>query len=138
MAALVRAMKYSLTLRNRRALNRSEAKACLAANLALPGAGSLAAGRAIGYVQMAVAFAGLIISLLTGIPMIEWSLANWARTSDPMSDSGEFLLELWTHVRWPIAGIGLFVIGIIWAGATGLQLLAQAPREGVPPIINPE
>ena len=97
------------------------------------GAGSLAAGRAVGYLQMTVAFAGLIISLLTGIPMIEWSLSNWARMTDPLSDSTGLLLELWQHAHWPLAGIGLFVIGILWAAATGLQLLAKAPREGVPP-----
>ena len=86
---------------------------------------------------MTVAFAGLIISLLTGIPMIEWSLSNWARMTDPLSDSTGLLLELWQHAHWPLAGIGLFVIGILWAAATGLQLLAKAPREGVPPRINP-
>jgi hypothetical protein len=130
-------MKYSLTLRSRRVLNRSEAKACLAANLALPGAGSLAAGRAVGYFQMAVAFAGLIVSVVTGVPMIEWSLSNWTRMTDPLSDSPQMLFELWRHAVWPLVGIGLFVIGILWAAATGLQLLAQAPKEGVPPIINP-
>ncbi len=130
-------MKYSLTLRSRRALTRSEAKACLAANLALPGAGSLAAGRAVGYVQMGLAFAGLAVSLVSGIPMIEWSLSNWTRMTDPLSDPGNMLLELWRHARWPLAGIGLFVMGITWAGATGLQLVSQSPKDGVPPRINP-
>jgi hypothetical protein len=130
-------MKYSLTLRSRRALTRSEARACLAANLALPGAGSLAAGRAIGYVQMTLAFAGLILTVLTGIPMIEWCLSNWTRLTDPLSDPSDLLLDLWQHALWPLAGIGLYAIGILWAAATGLQLLAQAPKEGVPPRINP-
>jgi hypothetical protein len=130
-------MKYSLRLRSRRALNRSEARACLAANLALPGAGSLAAGRPIGYLQMAVALAGFIITLLSGIPMIEWCLSNWTRMRDPFSDSPDLMLDLWRHARWPLAGISLFVIGTVWAAATGLQLLAQAPKEGVPPRINP-
>jgi hypothetical protein len=130
-------MKYSLTLGSRRALNRSEARACLAANLALPGAGSLAAGRAIGYLQMIMAFAGLIVSVLTGIPMIEWALSNWSRLSDPLSDPSGVLLDLWQHARWPLAGIGLYAIGILWAVATSLKLLAQAPGEGVPPRINP-
>jgi hypothetical protein len=109
----------------------------MAANLALPGAGSLAAGRAVGYFQMATAFAGLIVSLVTGIPMIEWALANSARMSDPSADPFSGLLDLWQHARWPLVGVGLFVIGILWATATGMQLLAQAPREGVPPRINP-
>jgi hypothetical protein len=130
-------MKYSLTLRSRRALTRSEARACLAANLALPGAGSLAAGKAIGYLQMTMAFAGMVITLLAGIPMIEWCLSNMARMRDPSSDSLSVFLELWRHARWPLAGICLYAIGIIWAAATGLQLVARAPEDGVPPRINP-
>ena len=130
-------MKYSLTLRSRRALNRSEARACLAANIALPGAGSLAAGRATGYLQMSMAFAGLIITVVTGIPMIEWCLSNWTRLTDPLSDSSGLLFGLWQHARWPIVGIGLYAIGIIWAAVTGFQLLSQAPQDGVPPRINP-
>jgi hypothetical protein len=130
-------MKYSLTLRPRRALTRPEARACLAANIALPGAGSLAAGRPIGYAQMAAAFAGLIISLVTGIPMIEWSLSNWGRMTDPTGDPTGMLLDLWLHARWPLVGIGVFVIGMLWAAVTGLQLLAQAPSDGVPPRIEP-
>jgi hypothetical protein len=131
-------MKFSLTLGSRRALNRSEARGCLAANLALPGAGSLAAGRAVGYAQMAMAFAGLIVSLVTGIPMIEWCLNNWARLQDTGSDPFGPLLELWLHLRWPLTGIGFFVFAILWAGVTGMQLLAGASEEGIPPRIKPE
>jgi hypothetical protein len=129
-------MKYSLTLRPRRALSRSEARACLAANIALPGAGSLAAGRAVGYWQMATSFAGFVVSIVTGVPMIQWCLANWARLSDPLTGPDLFF-EFWRHALWPLAGIGIFAIGIVWAIATGLQLLSQAPRDGVPPRIEP-
>jgi hypothetical protein len=129
-------MKYSLTLRPRRVLTRSEAQACLAANLALPGAGSLAAGRAIGYAQMVTAFGGFIVTLLTGIPMIRWCLSNWGQLSDSQGDPA-MLLNLLQHAFWPLVGIGVFVIAIIWSAATGLRLIAQAPREGIPPKINP-
>jgi hypothetical protein len=47
------------------------------------------------------------------------------------------LLDLWLHARWPLVGIGVFVIGMLWAAVTGLQLLAQAPSDGVPPRIEP-
>jgi hypothetical protein len=129
-------MKYSLTLRSRRTLSRSEARACLAANLAMPGAGSLAAGRAVGYWQLATAFGGFIITLLTGIPMIRWCLSNWGRLSDPLTGP-DLVFDLWRHALWPLLGIGIYAIGFLWSVATGLQLLAQAPRDGVPPRIEP-
>jgi len=129
-------MKYSLTLRPRRALNRSEARACLAANIALPGAGSLAAGRAVGYWQMATAFGGFIITILTGIPMIRWCLANWPRLNDPLTGL-DLLPDLLRQAFFPMIGIGVFVAGILWSISTGLQLVAQAPKDGVPPRIEP-
>ena len=57
-------MKISLALGQARPLSRSEAKGCLTANLALPGSGSLVAGRAVGYFQMAFYLAGFIISII--------------------------------------------------------------------------
>jgi hypothetical protein len=129
-------MKYSLMLRSGRVLNRSEARGCLAANLALPGAGSLAAGKAVGYVQMIMTFAGMIVTILGGIPMIEWCLNNWARLQDPSGDPGGVMLDLWLHLRWPLAGIGLYAVGLAWAALTGVLLLSRASEEGVPPRID--
>ena len=128
-------MKISLTLRPRRALQRSEAWACLSANLALPGAGSLAAGRKVGYVQMALAFLGLAVSVIAGIPMIEWGLANWERIMQP-DDSLSTLMELWHHLRWPLVGIAIFLTGFLWSVTTGMSLLASAPKDAVPPRIE--
>jgi hypothetical protein len=128
-------MKISLTLRPRRALQRAEAWACLTANLALPGAGSLAAGRKVGYAQMALSFLGLAVSLVTGIPMIEWSLANWGRPS-PADDPLAPLMDLWQHARWPLLGLGIFLTGFLWGAATGWALLASAPKNDVPPRIG--
>jgi hypothetical protein len=125
-------MKLSLTLGPRRALTRSEARACLAANLALPGAGSLAAGRAVGYWQLAAAFSGMILTLAAGIPFVQWALTRNDSASDPL----ESLLELWRHVRWPLAGIGLFAAAILWALTTSLAVLSRASKESVPPVIK--
>jgi hypothetical protein len=130
-------MKFSLTLGSRRPLTRSEARACLAANLALPGAGSLAGGRAIGYAQLALCFAGLILSVAAGIPMIEWAVSNWSRLTDSSGDPGTMLSDLWRHARWPLFGICLFVAALIWSVATAMKLVSETPREGVPPRINP-
>jgi hypothetical protein len=127
-----------LTLRPRRALPRAEAWACLSANLALPGAGSLAAGRKTGYAQMALAFLGLAVSVVAGIPMIQWGLANWQRLMQPSpaDDPLALMAELWRHARWPLLGIAIFLTSFLWALATGLALLGSAPKSDVPPRIG--
>ena len=130
-------MKGSLKLRSKRVLNRKEAWACLTANLALPGSGSLAAGRAVGYVQLAAAFLADIICVGTAIPMFAWAMSGrLAALQSPSGDPFQYLPELWLHVRGPLAGIGVLVAAILWATMTSLSVLSQAPKEGVPPIIR--
>jgi hypothetical protein len=127
-------MKGSLKLRPRRALNRAEAWGCFTANLAVPGSGSLAAGYAIGYGQMAAAFLAEFLTCLTGIPMIQWGIPMVQRVLSG-DDASAYLSEIWLHLRWPVAGIGLFVLSVLWAMTTSLTILAHAPRTGVPPRI---
>ena len=129
-------MKGSLKLPARRRLNRSEAWACLTANLALPGSGSLAAGRAIGYFQMGAAFAGMMISVVTAVPMFQWAASGAATKPAPVEEPLEGLLELWPHIRWPLAGLGLFAAAFLWALTTSLILLAETPKQAVPPRIQ--
>jgi hypothetical protein len=133
-------VKGSWKLRSRGALSRSDAWACFTANLALPGSGSLAAGRAVGYGQMAVSFLGLILSLVTAIPMFQWALSGGlAASQSPLEDPFQGLSELWLHVRWPLAGIGLVAAALLWALTTSLAILAAAPKNDlkIPPPINP-
>jgi hypothetical protein len=130
-------MKVSLTLGRRRTLQRGEAWACFSANLALPGAGSLAAGQKVGYAQMALSFIGLGVSVVAGIPMIEWGVANWSRIMQPSPSDDPFgqMLELWQHALWPLIGLGIFLTAFLWAAATGWRLVANAPKDAVPPRI---
>ena len=122
-------MKFSLTLGQSRPLTRAEAWGCFSANLALPGAGSLAAGRKVGYAQAALCLVGMVVSFVTAIPMIQWVLTNWSRLMDPGdSNPMEPLIQLWAHMKWPLAGLLLFIIALVWAGATGLQLVAGTPK----------
>jgi hypothetical protein len=127
-------MKGSLKLRSRRALNRAEAWGCFTANLAVPGSGSLAAGYAIGYAQMTAAFLAEFLTCLTGIPMIRWGIPIMQRVLSG-ADPSAYFLELWRHMRWPVACIGLFVLSMLWAMTTSLTILAHAPKDGVPPRI---
>lgn len=130
-------MKGSLKLRPQRVLSRKEAWACFTANLALPGSGSLAAGRAVGYWQFAAAFASFALSVVAAIPMIQWALSGGLTASQsPMSDPMQNLSDLWIHMRWPLAGMTLFAGSIIWATMTSLDVLANAPKEDIPPRIQ--
>jgi hypothetical protein len=130
-------MKGSLKLRPRRAISRSEAWACFTANLALPGSGSLAAGRAVGYFQLAAAFFALIFSLVSAIPMYQWAgSGGMAAAQSSLDDPYGRLSEVWRHVRWPLMGVGLFAASILWGMITSLVILAGAGKDSVPPSVK--
>ncbi len=128
-------MKGSLKLRARRSLSRAEAWACFTANFALAGSGSLAAGYAVGYWQMATVFLAMILTCVTSIPLLQWKLSGAGASSAGMDDPSQQLLELRLHVRWPLACIGLYVAAVLWALTTSLTILAHATKEKVPPRI---
>ncbi len=134
-------MKFSLIPSPRRPLDRKTAWGCLTTNLfGLPGLGSLAAGRVTGYAQMAFSLAGLAITTACGVRFVTWYFSGSNRLQQSNYDPGESLRELWVHVRWPLLGVGVFLVGWIWALASSLSILAQAksaePRP-VPPRIQP-
>jgi hypothetical protein len=130
-------VKGSLKLRPRRVLSRKEAWACFTANLALPGSGSLAAGRAVGYAQLAAAFASIAFTGVASIPMFQWALSGGLTTPQTaMDDPSQNLLDLWIHMRWPLASICFFGVVIFWATMTSRDILAKAPKDDVPPIIQ--
>jgi hypothetical protein len=120
---------------NRGPANRAEAWACLTANLALPGSGSLAAGKSIGYFQLALTVVGFLLTVVAGIGFIQWMLANWTAMHDPTGDPFETLAGMWQHGRWAFAGIIVWAFSLLWAGITGLQILAAFPKNPVPPKI---
>ena len=129
-------MKGSLKLRPKRVLNRREAWACFTANLALPGSGSLAAGRSVGYWQLGASFLAFILTLATAIPMIQWGVSGGlAASQSPLGDPFQQLSDTWRHIRWPLAAMALFAGTILWATMTSLAILAKAAKEGVPPRI---
>lgn len=121
-------MKISLVLHPRRPLNRAEAWACFTANLALPGSGSLIAGRWIGYFQILLAFVGLGWSLLRTIQVFVWFLHNYRRINEA-SDPIAGLLEYWHALLQPMIGLGIFAIAIIWAAFTSWSIIRGTPKK---------
>ena len=111
---------------------RQEAWACLMANLALPGAGSLAAGRTVGYYQLAVGVVGLILTVVAVVHSAQWLLGNWTAINQPNADPIEALSNLWIEIRWPLAGLAIFAVSLFWSIITGMQVLSAYPKN--PPV----
>ncbi len=113
-------------------IDRSTAWGCLTSNLALPGSGSLLAGRVSGYGQMLLALTALGLTTVFGLRFLAWSLSNWARLQDPEADPVARLLEIWLAVRWAALGLGIFALSWLWALASSVGLLREAARTGAP------
>jgi len=126
-------MKVSLALGERRPLDRTTAWGCLTANLAVPGSGTLVAGRRSGYVQGLLALAGMGLTLVFGLRYIGWQLANYARLQDEMLDPLAVAGEVWIAVRWAVLGIALFAVAWLWGLESGLSLLREARRADARP-----
>ena len=134
-------MKISLALGPRRPLSRQTAWGCLTANIALPGSGTLVAGRVSGYVQLFLALGGTVMSTLFGLPFFVWAVANWTRFYGGEADPLTALKEKWGLFRWALVGLGIFGVSWLWGVGTGLQLLASAKNAGtsdVPPRLGPD
>jgi hypothetical protein len=134
-------MKFSLTLGQRRPLDRQTAWGCLTANLVgVPGLGSLAAGRRSGYGQMLLSVGGLAISGAFGVRFILWFISNSSQANQGDDAGLEQLGGIWLHLRWALLGIVIFVCGWLWALSSSLSILAEAKSstaKPAPPIIKP-
>jgi hypothetical protein len=115
--------------------DRSDAWGCLTANLALPGSGSLLAGRKIGYAQLVLTTAGLLLTLGSGIPAILWFLKNWEHLMSPPDDPAQRLSEIFAAIRWPLIGFGIFGFSLCWALITSLGIL-WTPKSPAPPKLG--
>ncbi len=121
-------MKISLAPGPRHPLSRQTAWGCLTSNLALPGSGSLLAGRRSGYGQLVLAMAGLLMITIFGLCFILWALANWSRLHDREADPVQSLLEIWMHLRWALLGFGIALLAWLWALMTSLSILNSAQK----------
>ncbi len=109
-------------------------------NLTTPGAGSLVAGRATGYAQLALTIGGMVLTFVFGARFILWYVANWSRIQASSADPISNLANMWHMVRWVVLGFGLFAFGWIWALMTsfGIVLSAKTAESApVPPRLDP-
>jgi hypothetical protein len=131
--------KLSLALAPRRRLSRQVAWGCFTTNLTLPGFGSLLAGRAVGYAQIAIALTGFAVTTIFGVRFIIWYFANYTRIAQAQDDLGGNLYSVWLEVRWALLGMALFAVAWLWALGTSLLIIAESRSgdgPGVPPKIG--
>jgi hypothetical protein len=106
----------------------------------MPGFGSLAAGRRSGYFQAALALGGLALTMVFGVPLLRWYVANWSRLYGAEADPSSVLNEIWPRLRWPLAGFVVFAAGWLWSLGTSLQILREAKDvlpAAPPPLLRP-
>ena len=105
----------------------------------MPGAGSLVGGRVSGYAQLVLAIGGMALTMLFGVRFIYWYIANWARFHGAEGDPMDALGEMWLVLRWAVLGIGVFLVGWLWALATSFQIVLSARKAesaAVPPRLD--
>src|SRR5215204_2353846 len=122
-------MKISLGLGPRQPLNRQTAWGCLTTNLAIPGMGSLVAGRRVGYPQLAIAIVAMFLTVVFSARFVSWLLANWSRVYNSDADPVTALAEMWRALRWALFSIGAFCFSWVWALLTSLQIVNSAKHE---------
>jgi hypothetical protein len=130
-------MKISLALGERRPLSRQTAWGCLTTNMAMPGFGSLMAGRISGYPQAFLMLVGMVLTTVFGVRFLLWMLANWGRLHDPATDHLEALSEMWLVLRWAFLGMALFGAAWLWALASSYGIVRSAKNDAsVPPRLT--
>jgi hypothetical protein len=43
---------------------------------------------------------------------------------------------MWKHAQWPLLGIALFILALLWAMSTSLSLLAANKQSTLPPKLT--
>lgn len=131
-------MKISLALGKTRSISRETAMSCLTANLALPGSGSLAAGRRSGYAELLLGFVGVVLTVLFGTRFLIWFAQNWNLLHNQDADPVTVFSSMWMGGRWAFLGILIFLIAVLWSLLTSLQILrsARIPPRLVPPRLG--
>jgi len=134
--------KISLALGPREALSRQTAWGCFTTNAAVPGFGSLLAGRKAGYPQVALCMLGLALTTIFGIRFFAWYFSHRAQLEQLEAEPDRYLLEIWMPVRWALLGMGVFAVAWLWSLATSLAILREArrhePRQPPAPVLPPK
>jgi hypothetical protein len=126
-------MKISLALGERRPLSRQTAWGCLTTNIAMPGFGSLMAGRKSGYPQVLLGMGGMVLTVIFGVRALLWMLANWSRMHDPAVDQFEVMSQMWQVLRWAFLDMAIFGLGWLWALVSSYGIVRSTKNDSAAP-----
>lgn len=116
------------------------ARGLAATNLALPGFGSIMAGRAVGWPQSTLTVVGFVLTLIYSVRAVVWFYRNWNKVYGDDLDSLDATTALWRLLTWAFLGIGLFLVAWVWAFATNASILRSATHARFgekPPVLKP-
>lgn len=110
-------MKTSSGDRDPPSVDRAKAWSCLVTNLlVLPGLGSVMAGRKAGYLQMVLALAGFIVTLIALVRIV----LAWAQEFILPNDPALY--------RSAIIGIAVFLLSWAWSLLTSLAIFRSGNK----------
>ena len=93
--------------------------------LVLPGLGSLVAGRKAGYVQVALALTGMVLSSA----FAAWFFTTWWHAPHAPADMDElkqFFAGGMAYTKAGGIGFACFLLGWFWALATSINILRES------------
>jgi hypothetical protein len=120
-----------------RHITSDNAWACVSTNLALPGCGSLMAGRRSGYPQAVLGGIGFLLTFGFGLKFVIWGVQHWSELRHPEGDPVATLTALWRACRWALLGMGLFGGAWLWALVTSFGILRLARQRAAAPVSPP-
>jgi hypothetical protein len=95
-------------------------------NLAVPGCGSLFAGYRVGYAQFAIYAIGFGLTCLFGLRTLYWFVTSANQNQQAEFDPSAYLADIWQHLRWPLLGVALFLVALLWAMITSATIMAES------------
>ena len=113
-------------------LSRSKAWALVALNqLAFPGAGTVMAGRKIGYVQATIMVAGFVLTMLYMLAIMG---SLFTLITDSRMSEAQFQAQRDHYLLAGKIGLALCVVAWLWSLGSSIGMVRHAQKE--PPILS--
>jgi len=127
-------MKQFLGIQTK-SIDKKTAYGLLAANLILPGIGSILGGRKSGYFQVLLSLISLGATFYYGLKLGKWFLLHSEQVPDWIYGfPPEIQNQLWKLIVPIIYALILFIISLVWSVLTSISIIRQAKQNAPPKI----